>query len=1295
MAGKTYIKTSADTWARIKKIYIKTGGQTWTAVRKAYIKTGTGTWRKIYDTASNKPFLRNGDFPRIRLNSFRSAGYVEAPPVQMMGPSTGSANGWPLGAIGTYLYGANADDLSNYVSGNGSSISYTYNWYYNLTGNQNDDQEWTGAVNSGSDRDLFQNNSTYLGAGDGEYFDRNFLTFKVNATNSAGTLSASSPQVYIVRQRPTGTVTMIDEGTASINSTMSATFTYSSNWHNKTDTAESYVEWFAVDNLSDTLTTSNRVQIEYLNTFSTSGTTTKSATTFHNPTLSNKFYVVRTTLNNSNTLPAKYLGSVISVIGFTPNSAFTAQASKTVKTVSANGAFSLSNPTKTGYFYEVSNSTWRRFVSVDIGQSSGADRYEVQIEGQYVGAAGVYSFSSASWVVLRTFLQSPYTMESSRIGGTLTMASASMPEYLNYRLTARSLNGTSTNGAAYSNAGTSTSFVYVTAPAVAPATPSISNIQTATDFQGSYVTFNNSLSSNGSNGISYYTYSIDNGSSFQQPSGSSSIGSTSGKIYVTPGAPINLRIRATNADGATSSSSNLLSITAASIPGAPTSIVVKSFTSKQGTIFFTSGSNTQSVQASLEFDTFANYDFVDGYVNVASNTAAKVQLNGALSATQTYNSVLIPYSGTNKTGNQGALTYGSTKVLNGSDAMNVSVGTITRPSDRTISLTWTLTAGAPTHYIARLYNYTAGTLISTKTITAPTTSVSFTSADGVAYSTIYYISIQPQYRYTSSVTYEDFIYTSSNINSGANVTPPTSTSISSMSRLSDTSVRAIIASSGGSGPYYQLYWSTGTSAPVTPGFDAASTTSTVTEDFSPSSGFTYYFYIRSSSENLGNTTTGSSATAGTYSDYGPTTGAASYAFAQPSGTVSVSPSSGTAGTTQYTATPSITSSPASSISYQWRFREGASTWLAISGATSSTYTPPSNYVSLYGGALRCDIVANNGVGTQLVTNSSSVTVNVPVSVPVNSTVPTLTGNLTVGSVLTFGVGTWTNTPTSYDLRLYRGTANVNTSETLAKNAGNTTSSTYTITQADLDSGQLYFRAFATATNAGGTSNSGTFTAGQERGPITAALAVPSNTSQPTLTGNLSVGSTLTFGVGSWSGSPTSYNLRLYRGTQFVSSSETLASNAGNATSGTYVITQADFNSTQKYFRAFATATNAAGTSNGGTFTAGQEVGPITAAPATPAPVLVSIAGNNSLTYGGTFSWSYSNSPTAYSILVQGPNGTVYTTNNAYTYTGTSFRPGYDGNIAPPPFPSGNYTVYVSARNSGGDSVVSSQTTFMS
>jgi cellulose 1,4-beta-cellobiosidase len=100
----------------------------------------------------------------------------------------------------------------------------------------------------------------------------------------------------------------------------------------------------------------------------------------------------------------------------------------------------------------------------------------------------------------------------------------------------------------------------------------------------------------------------------------------------------------------------------------------------------------------------------------------------------------------------------------------------------------------------------------------------------------------------------------------------------------------------------------------------------------------------------------------------------------------------------------------------------------------------------------------------------------------------------------------------------------------------------------------------------------------------------------------------------------------------------------------------------------------------------------TAAVSTPVPVLSSISGNNSLALGGTFSWSFTNSPTGYSILVTGPSGSVYTTSNSYSYGSTSFRPGYDGTGWQG---SGNYTIYVNAQNSGGNSLTASLTTFMS
>jgi hypothetical protein len=135
------------------------------------------------------------------------------------------------------------------------------------------------------------------------------------------------------------------------------------------------------------------------------------------------------------------------------------------------------------------------------------------------------------------------------------------------------------------------------------------------------------------------------------------------------------------------------------------------------------------------------------------------------------------------------------------------------------------------------------------------------------------------------------------------------------------------------------------------------------------------------------------------------------------------------------------------------------------------------------------------------------------------------------------------------------------------------------------------------------------------------VSPPVNTSQPTLSGGTVVGNTLTYGVGSWSNSPTSYSLRLYRGTQFVATSETLVASS-TSTSATYTITQADFNSGQRYFRAFATATNSGGTSNGGTFTAGQEVGPITEPPVVQNPTV----GFPTISYsapGGVNTWSVS------------------------------------------------------------------------
>lgn len=484
---------------------------------------------------------------------------------------------------------------------------------------------------------------------------------------------------------------------------------------------------------------------------------------------------------------------------------------------------------------------------------------------------------------------------------------------------------------------------------------------------------------------------------------------------------------------------------------------------------------------------------------------------------------------------------------------------------------------------------------------------------------------------------------------------PTSTSISSVSRLDNTTTRVVVSSSGGSGPYYQLYWISSSTAPVTANYDAASTTSTVTEDFGFAHNTTYYFYIRSSSVNLGNTTTNGTATNGTYSAYGPSTGAASYTFQQPSGSVSVSPSTGTAGSTQFSASASISSAPSAQISYQWQYFEGGAIgWAAISAATSSTYTPPSNYVSLYGSGLRCQVTANNGVGNTLTTASSQITVSAPVVAPTNATQPTLSPTtLAVGTQLSAGIGTWNNSPTNYDIRIYRGTAGVITSETLvASRSGTSTANlTYTITQADYDSGQRYFRTYVDASNSGGSSG---LIAGQERGPIAAptTYTVSWNANGGSVSPSSNSG---TSGTSVTAPTPTrsGYTFLYWRDTLSAFSYLYQVSAGGSWTIGTGGTTNITF---------YAWWQAAGGT-----------------APATPTGV--------SLSGSGLVSWTASSGATSYNIIFYtAQNGSGLNANGPYSVTGitsTSYQL-----TSPYASPNNWARVQVAAVNSNGTSTYS-------
>lgn len=315
-------------------------------------------------------------------------------------------------------------------------------------------------------------------------------------------------------------------------------------------------------------------------------------------------------------------------------------------------------------------------------------------------------------------------------------------------------------------------------------------------------------------------------------------------------------------------------------------------------------------------------------------------------------------------------------------------------------------------------------------------------------------------------------------------------------------------------------------------------------------------------------------------------------------------------------------------------------------------------------------------------NTGSGSVTFTQAVPVNTVAPTITptsGTAGTTSYSVNSVGTWSNSPTGYAyLWQYQDQPGV-----FLTAPGTNTLSSYTPPSNFFTLGYASpIRCRVIASNSGGNSSA----AFSNTASVSAPAVAPSGgtVSISTNTGTYVVGSTITYSTSGWSGSPTSYSLRLYNGTNPVLTSDPLRASTSSS-SGTYIIQSIDV---PNYFKAFATATNSAGTS---TEASSTQVGPAVAA-AGAVPVLISLTGDNSLALGGTFSWSFSNSPTAYSLFVTGPSGTVYTTSNAYTYSTTTFRPGYDGTGWQG---SGTYTIYVSARNATGNSLVASLSTSMS
>jgi uncharacterized repeat protein (TIGR02543 family) len=316
------------------------------------------------------------------------------------------------------------------------------------------------------------------------------------------------------------------------------------------------------------------------------------------------------------------------------------------------------------------------------------------------------------------------------------------------------------------------------------------------------------------------------------------------------------------------------------------------------------------------------------------------------------------------------------------------------------------------------------------------------------------------------------------------LTGATSTSISSMSRLSDSTVQVVIGSSGAGGPYYQLYWNSGafSSIPTTSYYDAASTSSTVTEIMSPPSGTSYYFLIRSSDQNLGDTTASGSQNSGSYSSYGPTSSPATYTFASPGGaTSSVSGSSTVGSTLTLTANSPTSAAPTASMtSIVWRVNDGGFGGNSFTGGSvlqngGTTFVIPQylyGSVSSVGYSIRAEVTWNNGVGSQIANSTATAVTAAGVAPSGGSVTLSPSGTQQAGTTITANVSAMSGTATiSYTTTLRKKTGSAPTSSTdgteVASGTGTGNVASHTITTSEASGTPDQFRAFTTGTNSFG------------------------------------------------------------------------------------------------------------------------------------------------------------------------------------------------------------------------------------
>ena len=221
--------------------------------------------------------------------------------------------------------------------------------------------------------------------------------------------------------------------------------------------------------------------------------------------------------------------------------------------------------------------------------------------------------------------------------------------------------------------------------------------------------------------------------------------------------------------------------------------------------------------------------------------------------------------------------------------------------------------------------------------------------------------------------------------------------------------------------------------------------------------------------------------------------------------------------------------------------------------------------------------------------------------PSNTSLPTISGSASQGSVLSASPGSWSgDNPITFTYQWQRcdsGGGN-------CANVAGATAQTYTLVLADVNHTLL---ADVTAHNGAGTGAASSAKTG-----VVSGATPPTNSALPAISGSGTVGSTLTTSNGTWGGTaPITYTYAWGR----CNSSGAACAAIGGATAHTYIVVSADVGHT---LRATVTATNAAGS---GQATSGATAAIVVGAPVNTAnPVVTGTAkdGQTLSATGGTW-----------------------------------------------------------------------------